>query len=142
MLQRIADQQLVMVTNGASDWLDSSGTAERVDGGYQVSARKTFSSGSIGADLLFTSAVYDDPTDGATVLHFAVPLKTPGVTVLNNWRTMAMRASGSNDICVGRGIRAGQRRLCPTTEGRVGAVLQRGGRDRRAADHVCLPWSC
>jgi alkylation response protein AidB-like acyl-CoA dehydrogenase len=49
-------------------------------------------------DLLLTSALYDDPTDGATVLHFAVPLKAPGVMVLDTWRTMAMRASGSNDI--------------------------------------------
>jgi alkylation response protein AidB-like acyl-CoA dehydrogenase len=32
------------------------------------------------------------------VLHFAVPLGAPGVTVLDNWRTMAMRASGSNDV--------------------------------------------
>jgi acyl-CoA dehydrogenase len=98
LLQRIADEQLVLVTNGASDWLDSNGTAERVDGGYRVNARKTFSSGSTGADLLLTSAVFDDPTDGATVLHFALPIKTQGVTVLDNWRTMAMRASGSNDI--------------------------------------------
>ncbi len=52
LLKRIADEQLVLVTNAASDWLDSSGTAERVDGGYRVSARKMFSSGSAGADLL------------------------------------------------------------------------------------------
>jgi alkylation response protein AidB-like acyl-CoA dehydrogenase len=98
LLERVAREQLVLVTNGASDWLDSSGTAERVDGGYRVTARKFFSSGSPMGDLLLTSALYDDPTDGATVLHFAVPLKAPGVMVLDTWRTMAMRASGSNDI--------------------------------------------
>jgi alkylation response protein AidB-like acyl-CoA dehydrogenase len=98
LLERVASEQLVLVTNGASDWLDSSGTAERVDGGYRVSARKFFSSGSPMGDLLLTSALYDDPTDGATVLHFAVPLRAPGVMVLDTWRTMAMRASGSNDI--------------------------------------------
>jgi alkylation response protein AidB-like acyl-CoA dehydrogenase len=98
LLRRIADEQLVLATNGASDWLDSSGTAARVDGGYRVNAHKVFSSGSAGADLLMTSAVYDDPTDGPTVLHFPVPLKANGVTVLDNWRTMAMRASGSNDV--------------------------------------------
>jgi alkylation response protein AidB-like acyl-CoA dehydrogenase len=32
------------------------------------------------------------------VLHFTIPLKTPGLTILDNWRTMGMRASGSNDI--------------------------------------------
>ncbi len=98
MLERIAKEQLVLVTSGATDWLDSNGTAERVDGGYRVSARKAFCSGSPTGDVLLTSAVYDDPNDGPTVLHFGLPLRTPGVTILDNWRTMAMRASGSNDI--------------------------------------------
>src|SRR5438552_1712439 len=98
LLERIATEQLVLVTNGASDWLDSSGVAERVDGGYRITGRKTFSSGSPMGDLLLTSALYDDPTAGPTVLHFAVPLRAPGVMVLDTWRTMAMRASGSNDI--------------------------------------------
>jgi alkylation response protein AidB-like acyl-CoA dehydrogenase len=98
LLERIAAQQLVLATSGASDWLDSSGTAERVEGGYRISARKFFSSGSPAADLLITSALYEDPTDGPTVLHFSVPTKADGVTILDNWRTMAMRASGSNDI--------------------------------------------
>ena len=98
LLERVAREQLVLITSGASDWLNSSGTAERVDGGYRVTARKSFCSGSPMGDLLLTSALYDDPTDGLTALHFTVPLKTPGLTVLDNWRTMAMRASGSNDI--------------------------------------------
>lgn len=98
LLERIAKEQRVLVSTGASDWLDSSGTAERVDGGYRVSARKVFGSGSPAGDLLVTSAVYDDPTDGPTVLHFPAPIKADGAAVLDNWRTMAMRASGSNDV--------------------------------------------
>ena len=98
LLERIAREQLVLVTSGASDWLDSSGTAERVDGGYRVTARKSFASGSPAGDLLLTSAVYDDPSEGPTVLHFATPLRAEGITILDNWRTMAMRGSGSNDI--------------------------------------------
>ena len=98
VLEQIAAEQLVLVTSGASDWLVSGGTAERVDGGYRVTARKTFGSGSPAGDLFITSAVYDDPVDGSTVLHFSVPLRAAGVTVMDNWRTMAMRASGSNDI--------------------------------------------
>jgi acyl-CoA dehydrogenase len=97
-LERVAREQLVLVTSGATDWLDSAGTAERVDGGYRVSGRKSFCSGSPVADLLVTSAVYNDSTDGPTVLHFTVPMQAPGIQVLDTWHTMAMRASGSNDI--------------------------------------------
>jgi alkylation response protein AidB-like acyl-CoA dehydrogenase len=98
LLERVAKEQLVLVSTGASDWLDSSGVAERVDGGYRVTARKVFGSGSPAGDLLVTSAPYDDPNDGPTVLHFPVPMKADGVTVEDNWRTMAMRATGSNDV--------------------------------------------
>ena len=98
LLERIARNELVLVTTGASDWLDSSGNAERVDGGYRVTGRKLFGSGSPMGDLLLTSAPYVDPNDGTTVLHFALPMKSEGLTVLDNWRTMGMRATGSNDI--------------------------------------------
>jgi alkylation response protein AidB-like acyl-CoA dehydrogenase len=98
LLERVAREQLVLVTSGASDWLDSGGTAERVDGGYRVTARKRFCSGAPAGDLLLTSALYDDPTAGPTVLHFAVPVGSPGLTVLDTWRTMGMRASGSHDV--------------------------------------------
>jgi alkylation response protein AidB-like acyl-CoA dehydrogenase len=98
LLERIAREQLVLVTSGATDWLESNGTAERVDGGYRITARKAFCSGSPAGDLLLTSAVYEDPDAGPTVLHFGVPVRSAGLTVLDNWRTMGMRASGSNDV--------------------------------------------
>src|SRR5215216_872597 len=98
LLERIALNELVLVSTGASDWLDSSGTAERIDGGYRVTGRKVFGSGSPMGDLLLTSAPYVDPNDGPTVLHFALTMKSEGLTVLDNWRTMGMRATGSNDI--------------------------------------------
>ncbi|HEY3061810.1 MAG TPA: acyl-CoA dehydrogenase family protein [Chloroflexota bacterium] len=98
LLRRIAAEQLVLVSTGASDWLESSGRAERVDGGYRVNARKIFGSGSPAGDLLITTTVYDDPVDGPTVLHFPSPMSVPGVTVLDNWRAMGMRGSGSNDV--------------------------------------------
>ena len=98
LLRRIAEEQIVLVSTGASDWLDSSGTADRVEGGYRVTGRKIFGSGSPAGTLLITSAVYDDPADGPTVLHFPVPIAAEGVTVLNNWRTLGMRATGSHDV--------------------------------------------
>src|SRR5713101_5160605 len=42
LLRRIATEQLVLVSTGASDWLASSGKAERTGGGYRVSGRKVF----------------------------------------------------------------------------------------------------
>jgi len=98
LLQRIANEQLVLVSTGASDWLDSSGRAERVDGGYRVTARKIFGSGSPMGDLLITSAPYDDPAEGPAVLHFPVPMSAEGVAVQDTWRAMGMRATGSNDV--------------------------------------------
>jgi alkylation response protein AidB-like acyl-CoA dehydrogenase len=98
LLQRVADEELVLVSTGATDWLQSSGNAVRVEGGYRVSGRKVFASGSPAGDLLMTSAPFEDPSDGPTVLHFPLPLKAPGVTVLDNWRVMGMRGSGSDDV--------------------------------------------
>ncbi|HTF53799.1 MAG TPA: acyl-CoA dehydrogenase family protein [Pseudonocardia sp.] len=98
LLRRIAEEQIVLISTGASDWLDSSGTAEQVEGGYRVTGRKIFGSGSPAGTLLVTSAVYDDPAHGPSVLHFPVPIAAEGVTVLNNWRTLGMRATGSHDV--------------------------------------------
>jgi alkylation response protein AidB-like acyl-CoA dehydrogenase len=61
VLERIAREQLVLCTTGARDWLDSSGSAERVDGGFRITPQKPFSSGSPGADLLVTSAILPGP---------------------------------------------------------------------------------
>jgi alkylation response protein AidB-like acyl-CoA dehydrogenase len=96
-LRRVATEELILVSTGGSDWVAGSGTAEKVEGGYRVSGRKIFSSGVPGGDLLMTMAVYDDPKDGPTVLHFAIPLSAPGVKVQDTWRTLGMRGTGSHD---------------------------------------------
>jgi alkylation response protein AidB-like acyl-CoA dehydrogenase len=98
LLRRMANDEIVLISTGASDWLESSGTAEKVDGGYRVTARKIFCSGCPMGDLLITSAVYHDPKDGPTVLHFPVPFTADGVKIMDNWRTMGMRATGSHDV--------------------------------------------
>ena len=98
LLRRVAAENLVLVSSGGSDWLKSAGTATKVDGGFRIDARKIFSSGCPAGDLLMTSAVYDDPDAGATVLHFAVPFKAEGVSILDTWHVMGMRGTGSNDV--------------------------------------------
>jgi acyl-CoA dehydrogenase len=98
LLRRVAAEDLVLVSSGGSDWLASAGEAVKVDGGFRITARKIFSSGSPAGDLLMTSAVYQDPDAGPTVLHFGVPLKAEGVAILDTWRVMGMRGTGSNDV--------------------------------------------
>ena len=98
LLKRVAAEDLVLVSSGGSDWLDSGGVATKVDGGFTITARKPFSSGSPAGDLLSTSAVWADPDGGPTVLHFAVSLKAPGVSLMDTWHTLGMRGTGSHDI--------------------------------------------
>ena len=98
LLKRVAGENLVLLSSGGSDWLQGSGTATKVNGGYRINARKIFSSGAPAGDLLMTSAVYHDPESGPTVLHFAVPMKAEGVTLLDTWKVMGMRGTGSHDI--------------------------------------------
>jgi acyl-CoA dehydrogenase len=98
LLRRVAAEQIILLSSGGSDWLHSSGTATPVDGGFRIDARKGFASGAAAADLFITTAVYDDPTEGPTVIHISVPMRAPGVRVLSNWRTLGMRGTGSNDV--------------------------------------------
>jgi acyl-CoA dehydrogenase len=98
LLRRIAREELVLVTSGGSDWLAGSGKAERVEGGYRVTARKVFASGCPVGDLFMTMAVYEDPETGPTVLHVVVPFDAPGVERKDNWRTLGMRGTGSHDV--------------------------------------------
>ena len=98
LLKRIAAEKLKLVSSGGSDWLKSAGTMEKVEGGYKLTARKAFASGSTVGNLLMTSAVYEDPADGPTVLHFAAPLKGEGVSIAPTWQTMGMRGTGSDDV--------------------------------------------
>lgn len=98
LLKRVAAENLVLVSSGGSDWLKSAGVAMKTEGGFLISARKVFSSGCPAGDLLMTSAVYDDPQAGPTVLHFGVPLKAKGVSILDTWRVIGMRGTGSHDI--------------------------------------------
>src|SRR3989441_216305 len=94
------DADDTLVSGGGSDWVDGSGKLEKQNGGYVFNARKIFGSGGPSGDLLLTTGIYDDPEKGPTVLHFGVNLHQPGVTIQDNWRTMGMRGTGSNDILI------------------------------------------
>lgn len=98
LLKRVADEDLVLVSTGGNDWLRSGGEAIKVDGGFRVTARKPFASGSAGGDLVNTSCTFVDPELGPTVLHFAVPLTATGLRIEPSWQVMGMRGTGSDDV--------------------------------------------
>jgi alkylation response protein AidB-like acyl-CoA dehydrogenase len=98
LLRRVATEQLIILSSGGSDWLQSAGKAVKVEGGFLITARKVFASGAPMGNLLMTSAVYDDPEIGSTVLHFAVPMNAQGVVIEPTWQAMGMRGTGSHDV--------------------------------------------
>lgn len=98
LLRRVAAEDLILVSSGGSDWLESAGTAIKVEGGFRITARKPFSSGCQMGDLLMTSVVYDDPEAGPTVLHCGVSLKAEGVSIVDAWHVLGMRGTGSHDV--------------------------------------------
>jgi len=98
LLRRIAAEQLVMISSGGSDWLQGSAKAVPVEGGFRVTGRKIFASGSPAGQIFMTMAVLEEGVDEPTVLHIAVPFNAPGVKVQDNWRTLGMRGTGSNDV--------------------------------------------
>ena len=97
-LRRVADEGIVLVSTGGADLTHPRGEATKVDGGYRVSGRKVFASQSSAGTVMSTMFAYDDPEQGRRVLNMAVPIASEGVTVLDNWDTLGMRGTASNDI--------------------------------------------
>lgn len=96
-LQKIASNELIIAGTGANDWLQSNGTAKAVEGGYIINAHKRFVSGGPGAQVL-VSSVNHESEQGREVLHFSLPFSTQGIQIQNNWHTLGMRGTGSNDV--------------------------------------------
>lgn len=98
LLERVASDETVLISTGANDWMGSNGAMERTAGGFRVSAKKPFGSGSPKGGVLVTSAPFNDPKEGWQVLHFAVPFAAPGISLADDWRTLGMRSTGSHTI--------------------------------------------
>jgi alkylation response protein AidB-like acyl-CoA dehydrogenase len=100
LLKRVAAERIVLLSSGGSDWIAGSGKAEKVEGGYKITARKIFSSGAPAGDLMMTGAIYEEEGKPPMVLHFGVPMNSPKVNVLDTWRTLGMRSTGSHDVMI------------------------------------------
>ncbi|MEZ0212967.1 MAG: acyl-CoA dehydrogenase family protein, partial [Xanthobacteraceae bacterium] len=99
LLKRVAGERLVLLSSGGSDWIEGAGTAEAVEGGFKITARKVFTSAAPAGDLLMTGAVLDE---GGTrsVLHFGVPMSSPHVSIVPSWKALGMRGTGSHDVII------------------------------------------
>ncbi len=100
LLKRIAAEKIIVLTSGGSDWIAGSGKAEKVEGGYKITARKSFASGAEAAALFMTSAVLEEEGGARSVLHFGVPMNSPHVRIDPVWNTLGMRGTGSNDVVI------------------------------------------
>ena len=100
LLRRVANERLILLSSGGSDWIAGSGKAEKVDGGYKVSARKVFASGALAGNILMTGAIVQSEGEADAVIHFPVPMNAPEVKIVNTWRTLGMRGTGSDDVVI------------------------------------------
>ena len=99
LLKRIAAERIMLLSSGGSDWIGGSGKAEKVDGGYRITARKVFTFGAPTGNVFMTGAVLETD-EGPMVLHFGLPMNSPHVKVLDTWRTLGMRGTGSHDVSI------------------------------------------
>ena len=51
-------------------------------------------------DILMTSAIFKEADGTKSVLHFGVPMSAPEIQIQDNWKTLGMRGTGSNDIII------------------------------------------
>ncbi|TKT75360.1 acyl-CoA dehydrogenase family protein [Aquamicrobium sp. LC103] len=100
LLKRVAAEKLILLSSGGSDWIGGSGKAVKVEGGYRISARKAFTSGAEAGNILMTGAITQADDGTPTVIHFGAPMKAPEVKVVDTWRTLGMRGTGSNDVVI------------------------------------------
>lgn len=98
LLRRVAGEGARLLSSGGSDWLPGSGRAEKVEGGYRITARKVFSSGAPAGDVMMTCALFEDGEGGPEVLHFPISMHEAGVEVLDGWDTLGMRGTASQDV--------------------------------------------
>ncbi len=123
-LRRVAEEGIVLVSTGGGDFTHPKGEATKVEGGYRVSGRKRFASQSTVGTVMSTMFEFDDPEEGRRVLNMAVPFASDGVTVLDNWNTLGMRGTASNDVVLEDVFVPDERVLANRPHGVVDGPLQ------------------
>jgi 3-hydroxy-9,10-secoandrosta-1,3,5(10)-triene-9,17-dione monooxygenase len=83
----------------SSSFARSEGTAERVDGGYRISGRWPWSSGSDHCTWAMVGILLDPPPGGPPELRWGL-LPREDYEVDDDWRTVSLRGTGSNTLIV------------------------------------------
>ncbi|MEJ7721378.1 MAG: acyl-CoA dehydrogenase family protein [Ilumatobacteraceae bacterium] len=122
-LRRVAEERLVLVSTGGGDFTRPRGEAIRVEGGYRASGHKIFASQSPVGAVMSTMFPYEDPEQGLRVLNMAVPM-ADGVVVEQNWDTLGMRGTASNDVRISDVFIPDERVLANRPHGVIDAPLQ------------------
>jgi indole-3-acetate monooxygenase len=73
------------------------GTAVPVEGGYRISGSWSFASGIKHAQLIHTAVVVEGTGEFRICV---VPIDQPGVTLIENWDVLGLRATGSIDYTI------------------------------------------
>jgi acyl-CoA dehydrogenase len=94
VLRRVVDEGLVLASTGGGDFTVPTGGAAKADGGWTVTGRKSFVSGSPAAGVAAMWAI----TDEGEAIAFGAPLNAPGVTLVENWDAPGMRGTASHDL--------------------------------------------
>jgi alkylation response protein AidB-like acyl-CoA dehydrogenase len=93
-LRRIVEDGLVLASTGGGDFTRPVGDARRVDGGWEVSGRKTFVSGVPAAQIAVAWALSEE----GDAIAFSAPLDHPSVHVVETWDAPGMRGTASHDV--------------------------------------------
>ena len=126
MLQEAADHVFAAghAESGNETSLFSSTTrAERVDGGYTFTGRKSFGSLTPVWTRLGLHAMDSSDPSNPKIVHGFIDRATPGVSIKETWDVMGMRATRSDDTILDRVFVPDSRvvRVCPS--GMAGADL-------------------
>lgn len=103
-------------------------TAYRVDGGWELSGRKTFTTMSEALDYIIVSAIIDG-TD--RVVYFLVHGGSAGVSFEETWDTLGMRGTASHDMILDR--------VFVSEEGNLQEPARNAGKHRNAGWLLHIP---
>jgi alkylation response protein AidB-like acyl-CoA dehydrogenase len=119
MLRRVADEAVFVASTGGGDFTVPTAMATKVDGGWEVSGRKSFVSGAPVATLASTWAC----TDEGGAIGFGLPLAAPGVEIVESWDAPGMRGTASHDVVFDRVLVRDAQVTAQRTPGEFAPVL-------------------